>query len=154
FVWSSWISVALFGSWMGLKRTGLSRTFGWMSLSAFASCLAFNSGYYMWWGGWSMGARLMLPIMAALPLALRGAFRPASRLLWRVLVVTGIVSIAMNVPLSIMDPQLRQGYDDTELLASTLTTRLWPPQFHFLKVYFSGEWFIGPGGVVHAGHFV
>jgi len=154
FFWSSWILIALVGAAAGIRRGGLARMLGWMSLWAFAAALLFNSGYYMWWGGWSMGARLTLPMMAAVPLGLVEACRSDARRLWQGLVATGLASALLSVPLSLIDPQLRQGYDDAALMTATAGTRLMPPQFHFLRVYYFGEWFIGSGGVVHAGHFV
>ena len=93
--WSPWILVALAGCLMGLKATGRRRTWGWMGLWAFAASLVFNSGYHMWWGGWAMGARLMLPMMAALPMGLTEACRTGRRRAWwATLVVSGIASVA------------------------------------------------------------
>jgi hypothetical protein len=150
FFWSSWILVALAGCVVGTRSTGIRRTFGWMGLWAFASALYLNSSYYMWWGGFSMGARLMLPMMAAVPLGLAEACRrERSPIWWKALVITGAVSCLLTIPLALTDPQMPQIEDTANLLKVSITTKLPVPQFEYLWMYYSGDWFWGPSSRDH-----
>jgi hypothetical protein len=145
FFWSPWIALALAGCVMAVKRAGMHRRLGWMGLWAFAAGIVLNSGYYMWWGGFSMGARFMLPMMAVVPLGLvEICRRKRSRIWWRLLVCTGAVSIALSMPLALTDPQLPQGTSTEALLDVSLSTDLEAPQFQYLLAFYSGDWFWGP----------
>jgi hypothetical protein len=145
FIWSSWVLLALAGCVMATRSIGVRREYGWMGLWAFACALYMNSSYYMWWGGSSMGARLMLPMMAAVPLGLVEVCRPdRSRLWWRAFLCAGAVSCALCVPLSLIDPQTHQILDTAVLLKVTLSSSLPVPQLIDLQKYYSGDWFFGP----------
>ena len=109
-----------------------------------------NSSYYMWWGGFSMGARLMLPMMAAVPLGLAEACRrERPPMWWRSLVVTGAIACVLSMPLAFTDPQMPQIEDTADLLTVTLASRLQVPQFPYLWMYYSGDWFWGPDSFDH-----
>jgi hypothetical protein len=150
FFWSSWILIALAGCVMGTRSTGNRRVFGWMGLWAFAAALYMNSSYYMWWGGFSMGARLMLPMMAAVPLGLGEVCRrERSPIWWWALVCTGVISCLLNMPLALTDPQMPQMADTADLLKVSLTSALRVPQFEYLRMYYSGDWFWGPDSRDH-----
>lgn len=143
--WSPWIVPALAGCVFATRRAGLRRTFGWLGLWAFASALYLNASYYMWWGGFAMGPRLMLPMMAAVPLGLGEICRrERSPAWWNALVVTGAISCLLSIPLALTDPQMPQLEDTANLLKVTLTTALPVPQFEYLWKYYSGDWFWGP----------
>jgi hypothetical protein len=143
--WSPWILIALAGCVMATRSASTRRTFGWMGLWAFGSALFITSGYYMWWGGFSMGARLMLPMMAAVPLGLTEVCRrERSPRWWWALVGTGVVSIVLSMPLALTDPQMPQIEDTANLLKVTLSDSLPVPQFEYLRIYYSGDWFWGP----------
>lgn len=146
--WSPWIVLALAGCVLGTRSAGRRRLWGWLGLWAFVAYLVFNSGYYMWWGGWAMGPRLMLPMMVALPMGLAEVCRrdrPAW--LWWAFVGAGVVALALNVPLALMDPQLPQGNPHEVLDAAGFATKLAIPQFTFLKVFYTGQWFFPPEDV-------
>lgn len=143
--WSPWIVLALVGCGFATRSTGLRRTFGWMGLWAFASALYLNASYYMWWGGFAMGARLLLPMMAVVPLGLgEMCRRERSSGWWWALVATGAISCALAIPLALTDPQMPQLEDTANLLKVSLTTALPVPQFEYLWMYYSGDWFWGP----------
>jgi hypothetical protein len=150
FFWSPWILIALAGCVLGTRSTGNRLVFGWMGLWAFTSALFMNSSYYMWWGGFSMGARLMLPMLAAVPLGLGEVCRrDRSPIWWRALVCTGVISCVLTMPLALTDPQMPQIEDTADLLKVSLTSALRVPQFEYLRMYYSGEWFWGPDSRDH-----
>ena len=121
-----------------------------MGLWAFTSALFMNSSYYMWWGGFSMGARLMLPMMAAIPLGLGEVCRSErSPIWWRALVCTGVIACVLTMPLVFTNPQMGQIEDTADLLKVSLTSALRVPQFEYLRMYYSGEWFWGPASRDH-----
>jgi hypothetical protein len=144
FFWAPWIVIALAGCVMATRHGGVRRVWGWTGLWAFASYLLFNSGYYMWWGGGAMGPRLMLPMMAALPMGLAEVCRSdRSPAWWRVLVAAGVVSMALCVPVSLIDPQTQQDHTNEELMDAAVGTGLGTPQFNRIRRYYSGAWFVG-----------
>ena len=150
FFWSPWVLLALAGCVLGTRSTGDRRVFGWMGLWAFTSALLMNSSYYMWWGGFSMGARLMLPMMAAVPLGLGEVCRrERSSIWWWALVCTGVISCVLTIPLVLTDPQMPQIEDTDRLLEVSLTSALRVPQFEYLRMYYVGEWFRGAGSRDH-----
>jgi hypothetical protein len=61
-----------------------------MIILAFLLYLLMNSGYYMWWGGWSSGPRLLIPVLLFLSIPL--AFLP--RKLNAPAIIAGVISIA------------------------------------------------------------
>lgn len=146
FFWSPWLVLAIAGCVMSLRQPTKSRLAGSLGLWAFAAYLVFNSGYYMWWGGWAMGPRLMLPMMAAIPIGLAELIRPGRpRVWWWTLLVAGIASLLLNVPIALMDPQLPQGNQHPVLENITFSTNLAVPQFVYLKAFYSLRWFWPPG---------
>ena len=144
FFWAPWLLVALAGCVMGTRQTGTRRLWGWMGLWAFVSYLIMTSGYYMWWGGWSMGARLMTPMMAAVPMGLvETCRRDRSVAWWRTLVGAGVVSMALCLPVSLINPQVEQGHEHETLVAAEIGDALGAPQFRYLRLYYGGSWFAG-----------
>ncbi len=129
FFWSPWTLLALVGCVMGTQHTG--------------AYLLFNSAYYMWWGGWAMSARLMLPMMASLPMGLAEICRPERSVAWwRGLVAAGVVSVALSAPVSVISPQLDQGHTNQALRAATIATPLGVPQVGPLREFYTGSWFV------------
>ena len=97
-----------------------------------------------------MGARLMLPMLAAVPLGLGEVCRrERSPIWWRALVGTGVISCVLTMPLALTDPQMPQIEDTADLLKVSLTSALRVPQFEYLRMYYSGEWFWGPDSRDH-----
>lgn len=150
--WSPWIVGALAGAVLLWRRGGRERWLGLYALFAFVAYLLFNSGYYMWWGGWGMGPRLMLPMLAALPLGLLWFCEPGrGRWVFAVAAALAVLSVGLNMPLSLMDPQIPQGnpHGLLELVrergaGEVLRERpLAVPQFVYLQVFYdpSLPWF-------------
>lgn len=116
FIWSPMVALALAGCVIGTRQYGRRKMLGWLGLAMFVGYLLFNAGYYMWWGGWGMGPRFLLPM---LPLTLIGlsefAFTPSERKgatsTWperhgfKAAVVFILLSFFANIPLSLSDPQ-------------------------------------------------
>jgi len=71
--------------------------------------LAFNSCYYMWWGGWSMGPRHVIGMLPFLFLPILAAMRQSTALRGAVL-ATGVVAVLLNLPVMLVDPQIPAGY--------------------------------------------
>ena len=134
--------LALIGCGLATRRAGTPRLWGWMGLWGFASYLALASGYYMWWGGWSMGARLMTPMLALVPMGLAEVLRAdRSKRWWCAFVAASVVSIALCLPVSIINPQVEEGNSYERLRWAKIGDSLDVPQFRYLKMVYSGEWF-------------
>ncbi|MGH9200357.1 MAG: hypothetical protein ACRD2A_03875 [Vicinamibacterales bacterium] len=150
FFWSPWITLALAGCVMGIREAGARRFWGWAGLLSFVCYLTLNSGYYMWWGGATMGARLMLPMMAALPMGLAEVCRrDRSSVWWWSLVGAGVLAMALSIPLALTNPQLLPVHSDQALMNATIGTPLGAPQFTYLARYYGGDWFFGPASRDH-----
>ncbi|MCC6548391.1 hypothetical protein IT570_14630 [Candidatus Sumerlaeota bacterium] len=151
FYWSPIMLAAIAGCIVATRQYGKRRVIGWLGLYAFLAYLLFNAGYYMWWGGWCMGPRFLLP---ALPFALLGlgelvrddklsAYAKSSRhavVASRTMVVAlGVLSMALTLPLALYDPQIPQGNQDAVLDAATWGTQLQVPQLQIIKAFYSGR---------------
>jgi hypothetical protein len=102
--------------------------------------LAMASGYYMWWGGWSMGARLMSPMLAALPLGLIEILRPGrSNAWWWAFVAASAVSIVLCLPVALINPQVEEGNTYPRLRYAQVGDSLEVPQYRYLKMWYGGE---------------
>lgn len=141
FFWYPWLILAIAGFVMGIRSSGRRRIFGWLGLWALIAYLLFNSGYYMWWGGWAMGPRLMLPMFAVVPLGLAEvARRDRHRAWWWAACVLGVIAILLNVPLSFFDPQTPLGYSYDEIIAKGIGDSVSVSQFVYLRVFYSISW--------------
>lgn len=138
--WSPWVLVALGGAVAWIRGVGKRRICGWLAVVAAVFYLLFNAGYYMWWGGWCMGPRLMLPAMAFVPvaLALIGHER-APKGLWWTTVALGTAAVVLNMPVALIEPQTPQGNPTELLLDVRIGDGLAVPQFAFWRAFFSPE---------------
>jgi len=128
----------LAGCIAGIRGGGAARRVSVFALASFIAYVAINAGYYMWWGGWAMGPRLMLPMFAALPLGLAFCGGEGSpRWLWPLAIGLGVASVLLNMPLAILDPQVPQGNEDLVLAAANFSTRLRVPQFVYLRAFYT-----------------
>ena len=142
FFWGPWMLLAVVGCALALRRPGRTRTFGAMGLWAFIAYLGLASGYYMWWGGWAMGPRLMSPMLAALPLGLIEVLRPErSRIWWRLFAGTSVIAMLLCVPISFINPQVEEGNTYERLRWARVGDPLDVPQFRYLRMWYGGEWF-------------
>ena len=140
FFWAPWMLLALVGCVLALRRAGRARVWGAAGIWAFVAYLTMASGYYMWWGGWSMGARLMSPMLAALPLGLIEILRPGrSKAWWWSFVAATVVSIVLCVPVSFINPQVEEGNTYPRLRYAQVGDSLDVPQYRYLKMWYSGE---------------
>lgn len=97
-----------------------------LALYIVAGYLLFNSSYYMWWGGWAVGPRHLIPMIPfmipALVFLLRGV-----RYARFAIVAIGIVSIVMTFIPAAVDPQTPQGYHTAILLNAKIWYNLASP---------------------------
>lgn len=113
-----WLSPFLLLSLVAVVRMGVeSRRFridAFMIGAIFLGYVAFNSSYYMWWGGWSMGPRHLIPGLPLMVLPLLWLLRWNRVWAWatRALVMASVCLVA--VP-TLVDPQVPQGYTGAEL---------------------------------------
>jgi hypothetical protein len=109
-------------------------------LSAFVivAYLLFNSGYYMWWGGWASGPRLLCPAVPflAAPLAFWLAKADSKNLV--VFSTLLAVSLALNFMIVSVDPQVPTGLDDKVVLNPRISDNLPCPVFNALLPAFRG----------------
>jgi hypothetical protein len=148
--WTPLLMAALVGGMIGLVNGDpLQRPWLLLAIGSFVAYLLFNAGYYMWWGGWAMGPRLMLPMFAAVPLGLLTWCRPgASRSVFVAMAALSALSFVLSAPLSIIDPQIPQGNPDSILDTAGLGTRLEVPQFVYWRAFASLAWLQDEGGVL------
>ncbi len=151
--WSPWIVLAVAGAVLWTRSAGKRRIVGWAAAVSFAFYVLFNAGYYMWWGGWCMGPRLMLPMFALLPVALAEVVRVRKRpYLWWTFAVLGTVAIALNMPVAVMEPQIPQGNPTDLLFAARIGDSLAVPQAVYWRWFFSPQTYLGiPGNVLSHG---
>ena len=146
FFWTPAFALAAAGLVVALRAQGLVRVYGALGLWALASYLVFNAGYYMWWGGYAMGPRHLLPAMAALPLGLWIACRPEARRAWWLLLTLGAVGVALSLPVALFEPETPVVDAYTTLRHATPATPLRVSQLGFWKTVMSGAALRSPGG--------
>lgn len=148
--WSPIMLAGIAGCVLATAQYGKRCIVGWMGLLVFIGYLLFNAGYYMWWGGWGMGPRFLIPAIPFLLLGLGemardgklSAFEASPKFAlpaWLATLFAGVTSVLLCLPLSLFDPQLPQGNQDAVLDAATLTTDLNVPQFQALEIFLSGH---------------
>jgi len=118
---------------LGRRRADLAAA--WAILVAY---LLFNSSYYLWWGGWSMGSRHLIPLLPFLFMPILASLRRGPQMR-SVVLLAGCVSVLLNVPPIAVDPQIPAGYSDLVLclpgfppanLRSPWLTMVIPSFFH------------------------
>lgn len=140
--WSPWLLAAIVCCVRTLRRRDDPlRLVAIASLVTLLAYLLFNAGYYQWWAGSTMGPRLMIPMFAIVPLGLAVACRPdAPRWLWRSLMGTLAVSVALSLPISMVDPQTGGGNSEEVLINARVGTRLVVPQLNVLSDFYGLRW--------------
>ncbi len=76
FVLSPWLLLALPGALFWWRRRGRRREL-FLMLGIFLSFFMFNASSIMWWGGWSVGPRYILPGLPFLALLTTDAIKPS-----------------------------------------------------------------------------
>lgn len=147
--WCPLLAVMIGGGAWELARgaTVVRRWVGGLVVAVAAGYIVANAGYYMWWTGWGMGTRLPIPMWAVVPLGLAAVCRPTTpRWVWATALAMGVVGVALNLPLTLIDPQVPQGNPDAALAAATWGTPIHVPQFVFLHAFYSGAYFLQADG--------
>jgi hypothetical protein len=138
FFWYPWIIGGMAGLVMLMKTRGYPRLLGGIGLLCVAGYFYYNISYYMWWGGWSMGPRLLIPAGMFVVLGLAPLTRAtAPRWVFIAMVVLGVVAVLLNHPLGVMEPQIPQGNADELMENATWRSRLDVPQFVFLRIFYT-----------------
>ena len=152
FFWSPVVVVGYAGCFLSLRDPDVRRrAAAWLGVLLLPAYLLLGAGYYMWWGGWAIGSRFLLP---ALPFAMLGLAavgrsregRPGSWP-WRLAQVTGWLSIVLNVPLAVIGVNLPPGVSDEVLSQAGVGTQLPPVTLDALRLFLSGRanpWPFGP----------
>jgi hypothetical protein len=142
FFWYPWIIGGLAGLFMLLRTKGFPRILAIIGLLSIAGYFYYNICYYMWWGGWTMGPRLMIPAYTFLILGLAPfARRDTPAWIFFTLLALGLIAFALNQPLAIMEPQIPQGNADELMENATWRSRLDVPQFVFLRIFYTFDIF-------------
>ncbi|MBN1865726.1 hypothetical protein JW916_00390 [Candidatus Sumerlaeota bacterium] len=92
-----------------------------LSLFVVVAYLLFNSGYYMWWGGWSAGTRLLCPAIPffLIPIALH--LRQPGKGLRTIFGILIAISIFWNLVITSVTPQIPPGFSDERLVAADVS---------------------------------
>jgi hypothetical protein len=141
FFWSPVLLFALAGCLHQLRSPGLTRMLGILGLYSLLGYLLFNSSYYMWWGGWAMGPRLLLPIFIAFPLGL-ATFCQSNRspMVWKLVVALGVASILLSLPISLIDPQVDQHFLDSQFRSFEIGDSIEVPAIRKLLWFYRFDW--------------
>lgn len=149
FFWSPILIAAAAGCVFGLNSYGKRFHIGLLGLWCLLAYLFINSGYYMWWGGWCMGPRILIPAIPFLALGLGelarydklswfGGPTKLANFFWYGTIVLGVVSVALSLPLSLFDPQIPQGNQTNTLLEIDFNSDIAVPQFIYLQAFYNG----------------
>ncbi len=96
----------------------------------------FNASYYMWWGGWSAGARHLIPMLPFAFILLTPVIKKSKG----VLIVLGIISVLFAFVPTIVDPQPKQLYVTPDLLQPRVVYNYKSPLFEEgVKPFLRGE---------------
>jgi hypothetical protein len=141
FFWSPWVVMALACCVWIARRDTARRPFALAAAVGFMGYFLFNSGYYLWWGGAAMGPRLMIPMLALVPMVLAVACRADSpRWMWPTLVGALLVSVAMSLPVGMIDPQPDEGNTQEVLVRASPRAGLHVSQLTNLRQFYSLQW--------------
>ena len=108
--WSPWLLALIACCIWLIKNDKRLRPIAIASLASLVSYFLFNSAYYEWWGGATMGPRLMIPMFAVVPLGLIAVCRahcPRWLLYWTA--ATMALAVGLCLPVAMTDPQTKQG---------------------------------------------
>ena len=104
-------------------RAGRDRAAWWAALSALVLFLLFNASSAMWWGGFAVGPRYLLPALPFLCYPI-GALIPLFVRRWRIAVASGVLAI-LSLAQVWMQLLAGQGYPP-DTLRHPLADYVWP----------------------------
>jgi hypothetical protein len=139
--WSPWlVPLIVCCIWLINKDKRL-RPIAIASLVTLVSYFVFNSAYYEWWGGATMGPRLMIPMFAVVPLGLVAVCR-ADCPRWLRSWVTAALALAVGLclPVAMVDPQTKQGNARDLLMGIHEGMHLRVVQIEVLKDFYRLFW--------------
>ena len=95
-----------------------------LALGIITAYVLYNSGYYMWWGGWAAGPRLLCPaipfFIAPLALWLARGTQLRTGLFASLLTI----SILFNFMILAVNPQVQTGMSTERILAAKISDNL------------------------------
>ncbi|MFP4379100.1 MAG: hypothetical protein ACLFUS_01250 [Candidatus Sumerlaeia bacterium] len=111
FFYSPFLLLAFAGAWQVLSHYKKHRYVPDVLLALYVifAYLAFNSGYYMWWGGWASGPRLLCPAIPffVIPIAIWLSRQSLVRL--TVFLCLLLPALAFHFIITATDPQVPDG---------------------------------------------
>jgi hypothetical protein len=136
--------------WLDREKAHLHDRGGWrpealLSLFIVMGYIVFNASYYMWWGGWAVGARHLLPMIPFMMPALIWVLRKNQWYAGLVYIAGGLSIFLTFIP-SAIDPQMPQRYHTSILLEPRVSYDLASPMLHEqFPAFFQGNvaWNLG-----------
>ena len=152
--WSPVVVVGYAGCVLRLRDPDVRRrAAAWLGAVLLPAYVLLNAGYYMWWGGYAIGSRFLLPAVPFAMLGLAAIGSPVEGRLgswpWRIAQVTGWSSILLNVPLAVVGVNLPPGVSDEALSRAVVGTDLPLATVDALRRFLVGvvdPWPFGPPG--------
>ncbi|MCL5271199.1 MAG: hypothetical protein M1457_11785 [bacterium] len=123
-----WFPVTLLAvgglAWSLRRGTRSERLEAFVVLLAFAGFLAYNSAYYMWWGGFAYAPRHLIPALPLLALGIVPWLRSRRRWPMRLWLVVTLAGTLLNAAPVALDPQPHPGIAEAVLYRPE-TVRHW-----------------------------
>ena len=139
--WSPWLVPLIVCCIWLIKNDKRLRPTAIASLATLVSYFVFNSAYCEWWGGATMGPRLMIPMFAVVPLGLVAVCRADSpRWLRYSVAATMTIAVGLCLPVAMVDPQTKQGNARDLLMGIHHGARLRVVQIEVLKDFYRLFW--------------
>lgn len=107
------LALAIWG-WIAMLRDERRRSDALLSIAMVLGYLAFNSSYYMWWGGWTNGPRHLIPALPFLVVPLVWVWK-SGKVARGLLIVLAAVSIFWNTLPAMVDAQIPQNEQPRDL---------------------------------------
>lgn len=141
FLWFPWALIAFLGCLAALAKGDRAlRLEAAAAILIFALFLAYNSAYYMWWGGWAYAPRNLLPALALMPLGFVLVFKWARGkklhyLIWGI----GLAGALVNSAAVAVDPQVPPGLPLEKLLYPDSIDRWTSPMLALQRYFWQGH---------------
>lgn len=106
FVHSPWLLAGLAGLGLMIRRSA-TRPLGLLAAGVVTLQLLYNSAYYMWWGGWSFGARHLIPALPFLTIGAGAAWAWGGRAMRGAIFGLGVLAVGLHLVVNAVEPQVR-----------------------------------------------